>query len=1172
MSESGNDSKRIASPQNALEQTFSQGMEEDLGIELADIDKVANAMAYFDQIRKHINSEKSDSEAAYRAPTDAGFDTTSVAPSAWKNDERSEQAQHGLPKHIARFEIEGVLGQGGFARVFLARDPKLDRKVALKVLNPTAVVSNEARLRFQREAHAAAILSHPNIVPVFESGSVGPIHFLVSEYCEGETLAHWFEDKKRKVVPKTAARIVARLAEAVQHAHQRGVVHRDLKPGNILLQSQENSEDFLDCFRITDFGLARFSENDLNTLTTDGAIVGTPAYMSPEQACGDKDIGHATDVFSLGVILYELLTGKLPFRGDNHISTLRLVEDAKTVAPRNINSDIARDLEAICLRALEKQPTDRYETAHEFGQDLTRWLGGLPVQARPIRPHEKAWRWCKRNPHLAAALSFAFLSFAIGLALTTWKWLEADRNMIFANRETKRANDEAQTAKDETARANKLSKRTNDALEAFKFAFASATPQVSGKANMSAREVLEKALEYLPLADFDDEGKLIFYDALLDSFQGIEELQKAAEIAETSLRLTEKVHGKNSSKYWYMRARYARIFGLLDRNSESLELMTDFVEHQHKIEPGKRYFCLFVLGQAKFHMGFYSDSIEPLQTARDWFVEFHGKDHRQAIEMTIHLGLCHLHLENTEPAARLLNQAYDVTRSVYSDDDVLTIFAKQSIGELHQSNGDFKLGIEFLQEAADDYAKMFGVDHAETLSANTRLAFVLMRDKQFESAIRLIEQVVRRSDEKLRENHSTTIEAKLVLGAILTRLRKLAQATEIFEKLLEQYKGSRWRQLGIRSELGRTYLAQGQKTRDKNLCEAALSIFEENFAELTEMVPDDHEEILITEHFCTQALMVLNDFNAAESVAVKLLAKLKKKYPSGDDRIGAVTNSLATCYSLLGQIDDAMVMYREIIASLKTPRPKGDTKLVMAMINLGTMLNKKDRFSEAQEILSEALSNASKNIPDETFVVNLAKNLLAIAHRGCGEPDQAIELLEEVLAETGFDPRMRAEDPLRKCYIEKRDIENYLRIAEISLDGAKRIAGTTNKSWYSGYIIGIAKEMMELELYDRATEVYRESLDIRTKLDSEAWFTFNTMSLLGESLFKTGQFEDAKPLLEEGCLGLKKTCESVPQNQGSQRAKEAVQRLLELANAELDNQAIERWSNELQSMPESHDD
>jgi tetratricopeptide (TPR) repeat protein/tRNA A-37 threonylcarbamoyl transferase component Bud32 len=344
-------------------------------------------------------------------------------------------------RQIGRFELRAHLGTGAFGSVHKAHDPKLDRFVAIKIPRLTNIEGTESLARFFREAQSNAQLRHPAIVPVYEVDQQDGTPYLVSEFVEGMTMADWLTG--RRPAPREAANLIAMLAHALHYAHKQGVIHRDVKPSNIMMATDGTP-------KIMDFGLAK-REAGQTTVTEDGQVLGTPAYMSPEQARGEgHQVDGRSDVYSLGVILYQMLTGELPFRGNTRM-LLHQVLTEEPRAPRSLNHHIPRDLETICLHAMAKDPKRRYATAGALAEDLERFLGGESIRARPVGRVERSWQWSKRNPAVSGLAAAVVVCLLAG---TTFSSLYA----IDARREKKRADDKAEkaTAAEAAARRQEL--------------------------------------------------------------------------------------------------------------------------------------------------------------------------------------------------------------------------------------------------------------------------------------------------------------------------------------------------------------------------------------------------------------------------------------------------------------------------------------------------------------------------------------------------------------------------------------------------------------------------------------------------------------------------------------------------------------------------------------------
>jgi tetratricopeptide (TPR) repeat protein/predicted Ser/Thr protein kinase len=321
------------------------------------------------------------------------------------------------PPAIPRYEVLGVLGRGGMGVVYQARQTSLRRLVALKMILAGGHASTEQRARFRTEAEAAARLQHPNVVQIHEVGEHGGLPFLSLEFVDGGSLANRLDGTPWP--PRQAAQLMETLARAVHAAHQRGIVHRDLKPANVLLTEDGTP-------KITDFGLAKVLDATAQ-LTGSGAVMGTPSYMAPEQTGRQPQaIGPAADVYALGAVLYELLTGRPPFRGETPLATVAQVVADEPVPPRRLQPGVPRDLETVCLKCLQKEPQKRYASAEALADDLRHFLNGEPIRARPVGPVGRLWRWGRRNPKVASLLAILAVVVAAGTATVTALWLVAE--------------------------------------------------------------------------------------------------------------------------------------------------------------------------------------------------------------------------------------------------------------------------------------------------------------------------------------------------------------------------------------------------------------------------------------------------------------------------------------------------------------------------------------------------------------------------------------------------------------------------------------------------------------------------------------------------------------------------------------------------------------------------
>jgi tetratricopeptide (TPR) repeat protein len=452
---------------------------------------------------------------------------------------------------IPGYEIEGELGRGGMGVVYKAHQFRLNRPCALKMIRAGVHAGTQALLRFLAEAEAVAKLQHPNVVQIYHIGEVSGLPFLELEYLAGGSL-----DKTLAGTPwpaRAAAKLMEPLARAMHEAHRLGIIHRDLKPANILLTADGTP-------KITDFGLAKAPHAEQGLTQTESAI-GTPSYMAPEQTGGRaKEVGPAADVYALGVILYEVLVGRPPFKAATMLETLEQVRNAEPVPPSKLQPGLPRDLETICLKCLEKEPAQRYESAGALADDLGRFLSDRPIQARPVSATERALRWCRRNPWVAGLTT----TVAVLLLALVVGWAEATVSLARSAEDARRALLKAEAASTRArgaeARALTEARRANHEAEASKQvaqflvglfdandvigAGSGSLLSGSGGADLSAREVVDRGAQRLEGQLRDNPAvRATLLDTIGKVYISLGRLDRAESLLATALELRRKALG-----------------------------------------------------------------------------------------------------------------------------------------------------------------------------------------------------------------------------------------------------------------------------------------------------------------------------------------------------------------------------------------------------------------------------------------------------------------------------------------------------------------------------------------------------------------------------------------------------------------------------------------------------
>jgi tetratricopeptide (TPR) repeat protein/tRNA A-37 threonylcarbamoyl transferase component Bud32 len=619
---------------------------------------------------------------------------------------------------IAGYEVLGELGRGGMGVVYKARQTALGRLVALKLIRSAELATPAELVRFQNEAEAVARLDHPRIVPIYEVGQHGGLRFFSMKLIDGSSL-----DKKLAQFTDdfaAAARLMALAAEAVHHAHQRGILHRDLKPANILLDAQGMPH-------VTDFGLARQMDSGTN-LTQSGLPMGTPSYMSPEQARGEKgSLTTATDVYGLGSILYALLTGRAPFAGTSLAETLDMVREEPVVSPSRRNRRVPRDLEIICLKCLEKDPERRYPSARDVADDLNRWLRAEPIHARPVNPATRAAMWCRRHPLPASLAGLLVLAVVMGLAGVTWKWREAAL-----------ARDESETINDFL-----IHKLLDQASPRFNPRGASLTV---GELLDRTSATLGGVFEGRPAVEAS------IRRTLGSTYQALGLYEKAEPHFRQAIELDSRVRGAGDRQTL--------------RDTNLLAAMLD-------------------------EIGRYGEAEPLLRRHLDQCTRLLGPLNRISLEAEYQLAMVLVHLQKPDDAEKVLRHCIDGQRKSLGSDDEQTLRSINQLALLLQDRGKLDEAYSLADEYERGVRCIWGINHPDNVTAKASLARLRQSQGQLGMAELLYEHAAAEAERILGPEHPGTFAVKSEYASNLQKNGKSAEARKLFEGIWGLSRASR---------------------------------------------------------------------------------------------------------------------------------------------------------------------------------------------------------------------------------------------------------------------------------------------------------------------------------------------------------------------------------------------
>jgi eukaryotic-like serine/threonine-protein kinase len=720
------------------------------------------------------------------------------------------------------YELIGVIGQGGMGVVYKARNTRLGRVVALKTITELDLKKPSQTGRFLDEARAAARLQHPNIITVHEIGEHQGRPYFVQEFVDGGDLKKRLADKPMAV--RASAELVETLAGAVHAAHKAGIVHRDLKPSNILLTTEGVP-------KVADFGLAKLVGGDSGR-TQSGQVVGTPSYMAPEQAEGrSRDVGPAADVYALGTILYEALTGRPPFLGDTQIETLRLVCSAEPVPPKQSRPDIPRDLETICLKCLEKEPSKRYASGELLAGDLRRFLDDQPITARPVGPAGRLWRWRRRNPKVAALSAAVLMSLLVGTGVSTTLAIRAIRAEEATRQQRDRAELEAETAR-----------TVNDFLsEILRQATPSNQARIDRRADPNLK--LRVALDYAAETIGERFGRRPLVEAATRLTIGEDYMElglsaQARPHLERALELRRKRLGEHDPSTLIAKCRLGMALLYLGIVTEAEPLLVSAMEgllNTKGTTDPEALEAMRALGGLYVNQNKFAEGQGLLKRVLAGFRAGLGPDHYHSLNAASEFALS-LGAQDPKEAVRSLKEAIALAAEKVGPEHPATLTAMYNLAYFQEALGQKDEADTLMEKVWRMQQVVLGNNHPETLSTMAMLGHFYVKHHKFDKAEPLLLDALNECRKSLDRNHLTTDLVVGSLAAIHTVNRDVKKAVPY---LLEAYEITR-AQYGL--DEGLTDVAT------RNLAMAYLALedlskaepfFREHLAYLLRHQPDD---------------------------------------------------------------------------------------------------------------------------------------------------------------------------------------------------------------------------------------------------------------------------------------------------------------------------------------------
>lgn len=719
-----------------------------------------------------------------------------------------QEANGGLATRIGRYSIIRLINAGGMGEVFEADQDEPRRVVALKLMRPD-LVSPQATRRFQYEAELLGRLHHPGIARVYDAGRVetenGPRHYFAMELVRGKQLTAYVAEESLSM--RQRLDLFLRVCDAVEHAHRKGVIHRDLKPGNILVD--EAGEP-----KVLDFGVARSTDADIQvtTMLTDiGQLIGTLPYMSPEQVAGDpEELDTRSDVYSLGVVLYQMLSGRLPYE----VSKAAIPEAVRTIREdepsrlSSIDKSLRGDVETIVAKALEKEPERRYQSASDLAADIRRYLGSEPIVARRASTWYQVRRFAGRNKGFSLAVTAAAVSMMVGISFSAWQ----ASNAIFARRAADiaraSASEQADLAERERREAVAQMEIAKAVTQFLREVLSSSSPNEEGR-DVKVLDVLTKAADRISTdPPASDDALAAIYSILGDAFFAIGQARAALPHHRTSLQMHRRLYGDHHDVTVRMTVDLAQNLKSLGQFDKARKLCEDALDHWSDREGDEAMTNQAVventLASIMAMSGKFDEAERLYLTSMQTYVELFGPNHERVLDSMCDLGKLYWRQQRVDEAEEMLRVAIERQIPRYGPDDLRTIHTQGAYALVLLDRQRWDEAASLLQTIVSVEKQVLGGAHPDYLTSLGNLGYALSQLSRLDEARDVLMESYLATAEVLGEDHYNTIIARAMVGEVARKQGDVATAEEIARDVLRQFKET----LGTNSPLTTTAMTK----------------------------------------------------------------------------------------------------------------------------------------------------------------------------------------------------------------------------------------------------------------------------------------------------------------------------------------------------------------------------